>query len=198
MSTPLVGACSRPERFCKASSAVWYQLPRLIGEQTKPVVGRFPSSSCLPSLAFVASPLLCQPPQLQRPGEWQERDGRERKELEVPLRDIRLRIVCQREDMWRGSRGAGCSTSANPRAAAPRPAPFCDGATSHGATYSQHTGSRPGSTGRQSCCSRLVAPPGGGTLAPAPALSTSCGLCGVSNPFFAEPSVDSVVADEAS
>ena len=31
-----------------------------------------------------------------------------------------MRIVCQREDMWRGSRGAGCSTSANPRPATSR------------------------------------------------------------------------------
>ena len=193
MSTPLVGACSRPERFCKASSAVWYQLPRLIGEQTKPVVGRFPSSSCLPSLAFVASLSSANLPNFK-----DQVSGRKGTAEKGRSWKFRLRIVCQREDMWRGSRGAGCSTSANPRAAAPRPAPFCDGATSHGATYSQHTGSRPGSTGRQSCCSRLVAPPGGGTLAPAPALSTSCGLCGVSNPFFAEPSVDSVVADEAS
>lgn len=144
VSTPLE-LVLHPGGSVKSAVPCGISSSRLIGEQTKPVVGtcRFPSSSCQQCLAFVVS-LFCQPLPLQRPGESEERAGGERKELGVPLTDIRLRIVCQREDMWRGSRRAGCSTSANPRAAAPRPAPSCDGATSHGATYSQHTGSRPG------------------------------------------------------
>ena len=112
-------------------------------------------AASLPPVASSALPLLplslCQPLPLQRPGELEERDaGRERKELGVPLRDIRLRIVCQREDMWRGSRGAGCSTSANPRRHVPRRAAMVR------ATYSQHTG-RPGH--RQT---KLQSPAGGG------------------------------------
>ena len=129
---------------------MWYQLLPSYRRANK-TSGRPLAFLQLPAAPCLCCLSLCQPLPLQRPGESEERDaGRERKELGVPLRDIRLRIVCQREDMWRGSRGAGCSTSANPRRHVPRRAAMVR------ATYSQHTG-RPGH--RQT---KLQSPAGGG------------------------------------
>ena len=76
--------------------------------------------------------------------------------------------------MWRGSRGAGCSTSANPRPAAPRPAPCCDGAVSHGATYSQR---QAGPQADKAAPVDLLLRSEVAATAPAPALSTSV-VCG--------------------
>ena len=182
----------KPAALCGISSS-----SRLIGEQTKPVVGRFP---CNPPVATSASlPLLplCQPLPLQRPGE-----SIERKELGVPLRDIRLRIMCQRERICGVAATllvAALQLILGPRRHVPRRPAMVRRATEPLTANILAAGAGHRAQADKAATVDLLLRPEVEPAAPAPALSSSCGLsspgCLVSNPFLAEYSV---VADQAS
>ena len=143
----------KPAVLCGISS-------RLIGEQTKPVVGRFPCNTPVATSASLPLLPLCQPLPLQRPGE-----SIERKELGVPLRDIRLRIMCQRERICGVAATllvAALQLILGPRRHVPRRPAMVRRATEPLTANILAAGAGQG-TGRQSCYSRLVAPAGGGT-----------------------------------
>jgi hypothetical protein len=169
----IVRACSRPERFCKASRGI--SSSRLIGEQTKPVVGR---SSCHHSLAFVAS-LLCSANLSHFKDQVSGRKGRAEKGRSWEFRsETSACVLCVRERICGVAAAvlvAALQLILGPRRHVPRRPAMVRRATEPLTANILAAGSRAG-TGRQSCYSRLVAPVGGGT-APAPALSTSCGLC---------------------